>query len=66
MQSSEIDRGVPLQPLEVWGGMESTINRVGDRYFDQIERSGHLTRAGDLEMFAALGLRKMRFALHWE
>lgn len=46
--------------------MEPTINRVGDLYFDQIERSGHLTRAGDLELFASLGLRKLRYALHWE
>lgn len=55
-----------LPPLELWGGMESTINRVGDRYLDQIERSGHLTRPGDLARFAALGLRKMRYALQWE
>lgn len=46
--------------------MEPTINRVGDLYFDQIERSGHLTRSGDLELFASLGLRKLRYALHWE
>ena len=46
--------------------MEATVNRVGDVFFDQIERSGHLTRAGDLDLFAALGLRKLRYALHWE
>ena len=28
-------------PLELWGGVECTVNRVGDRYFDQLERSGH-------------------------
>jgi len=55
-----------IPPLQLWGGMEPTINRVGDRFFDQIERSGHLTRSGDLELFASLGLRKLRYALHWE
>ena len=53
-------------PLELWGGMESTINRVGDQYFDQLQRSGHLTRTGDLELFRSIGLRKLRYALQWE
>ena len=26
-------------PLELWGGVECTFNRVGDQYFDQLERS---------------------------
>ena len=23
-------------PLEMWGGVECTVNRVGDRWFDQL------------------------------
>ncbi len=54
-------------PLELWGGVECTVNRVGDRYFDQLRRSGHRKRvAEDLAKFAALGLRTFRTALHWE
>ena len=53
-------------PLEVWGGLEPTINRVGDRYFDQIEQSGHAWRTGDLDRFAALGLRTLRYPVLWE
>ena len=54
-------------PLELWGGVECTINRVDDRYFDQLERSGHRRRVcEDLERFAALGIRALRTTLHWE
>ena len=27
-------------PLELWGGVECTVNRVGDRYFDQLDALG--------------------------
>src|SRR4051812_24647334 len=53
--------------LELWGGVECTINRVGHRYFNQLALSGHWERADqDLERFAALGLRTLRFPLLWE
>ena len=41
----------------MWGGIECTVNRVGDAYFTQLDRSGHCRRDGDLERFAALGIR---------
>ncbi len=47
--------------------MECTLNRVGNRYFDQLGWSGHRGRAtADLEMIARLGLRTLRTALQWE
>jgi dTDP-4-dehydrorhamnose reductase len=52
--------------LEVWGGVECTVNRVGDRYFDQIARSGHARRLDDLDRFADLGIRALRFPMLWE
>jgi dTDP-4-dehydrorhamnose reductase len=53
--------------LELWGGVECTINRVGDAYFDQLASSGHRERAReDLGLFAGLGLRTLRTAIHWE
>ena len=39
--------------LEMWGGVECTVNRVGDAYFTQLERSGHAERDGDLDRFAS-------------
>lgn len=52
--------------LELWGGVESTKNRVGERYFDQCEQSGHYRRPGDLSRFAALGVRALRMPVLWE
>jgi len=52
--------------LELWGGVECTHNRVGDAYFDQCERSGHAARLSDLDRFAELGIRALRYPVLWE
>src|ERR1044072_7162579 len=52
--------------LQLWGGIECTLNRVGDRFYDQLARNGHYRRGDDLEHFAALGLRTLRYPLLWE
>jgi dTDP-4-dehydrorhamnose reductase len=52
--------------IELWGGPECTVNRVDDRYFDQLERTGHAGRPEDLDRFADLGLRTLRYPLLWE
>jgi dTDP-4-dehydrorhamnose reductase len=57
----------PVVPkLEMWGGVECTVNRVGDRWFDQIARSGHDRRPADLDRFGALGIRALRYPILWE
>ncbi len=56
----------PLPPLEMWGGVECTINRVGDTYFDQLKRNGHHDRIDDLYRFAELGIRAIRYPIQWE
>lgn len=63
-----MDRVLPAfpAPLEVWGGIEGTVNRVGDRYFDQLERNGHARRVADLDLFAAIGIRAIRYPVLWE
>ncbi|MBD2358410.1 sugar nucleotide-binding protein [Tolypothrix sp. FACHB-123] len=53
-------------PLEVWAGVECTVNRVGDEYFDQLERNGHATRLDDLDLFAELGIQAIRYPVLWE
>lgn len=53
-------------PLELWAGVECTVNRVGDEYFDQLERNGHAKRLEDLDLFADLGVRAMRYPMLWE
>jgi len=52
--------------LEMWGGIECTVNRVRDAYFSQLDRNGHAERDCDLERFAALGLRALRYPVLWE
>lgn len=52
--------------LEIWGGIEATINRVGNRYFDQSDYSGHYKREGDVDLIASLGIAKLRYPVLWE
>jgi dTDP-4-dehydrorhamnose reductase len=52
--------------IELWGGVECTINRVGAEYFDQLARCGHYDRLDDLDRFAALGIRTLRWPALWE
>ena len=64
MQTTDSDAA--RQPLALWGGLECTVNRVGDNYFSQIERNGHHGRADDVARFASLGIGKIRYPLLWE
>ena len=53
--------------LEIWGGIECTINRVGDQYFDQCEYSGHYRRGtDDIDLVASLGVKMLRYPVLWE
>jgi len=51
---------------EIWGGIECTINRVEDSYFDQLEYAGHYQRYDDIKIIAELGIKAMRFPILWE
>jgi dTDP-4-dehydrorhamnose reductase len=55
-----------LGTLELWGGIECTVNRVGDRFFDQLECNGHAHRDADLDLLAGLGVRTVRYPVLWE
>lgn len=52
--------------VELWGGIEATVNRVGDEYFDQLVMSGHDRRPEDLDLIAALGIKTLRYPVLWE
>ncbi|QJD98907.1 sugar nucleotide-binding protein [Massilia forsythiae] len=54
------------RPLELWGGLECTVNRVQDTYFHQLERNGHAGRPEDIARFAATGIRAIRYPVLWE
>ena len=51
---------------ELWGGVECTVNRVGDQFIEQLDRTGHTSRLSDLNLFASLGLKALRHAVLWE
>lgn len=51
---------------EIWGGIECTINRVQEDYFDQLQYAGHYERPGDLTQIAELGISKLRYPILWE
>ena len=55
----------PGEP-ELWGGPEATVNRVGDRYFDQLVLTDHDARDEDLDRIASLGIRTVRYPVLWE
>ncbi len=46
--------------------MESTVNRVGDRVFEQLDRTGHAQRLDDLDRIVALGATAVRYPVLWE
>jgi dTDP-4-dehydrorhamnose reductase len=52
--------------LEIWAGVECTVNRIDETYSDQLERSGHAVRIKDLERLADLGVRRLRYPILWE
>ncbi|MBD8548202.1 sugar nucleotide-binding protein [Sphingomonas sp. CFBP 8760] len=55
-----------VSAIELWGGIECTVNRVGDRYTDQVRLSGHHDRLDDLDRFADLGVKALRYPVLWE
>lgn len=50
----------------MWAGIECTVNRVGDAYFDQVVRSGHHDRPSDMSLIAELGVPVVRYPVLWE
>jgi dTDP-4-dehydrorhamnose reductase len=55
-----------MNSLELWGGYECTVNRVGDQWFDQTQRSGHHDRIEDLHLLSDLGMQAVRYPALWE
>jgi len=53
-------------PLELWGGVECTVVRVGSGWRDQVVETGHADRPGDLELVAGAGIRTLRYPVLWE
>jgi dTDP-4-dehydrorhamnose reductase len=52
--------------IEIWAGVECTVNRVGDRFVNQCDLNGHRKRLDDLSLFQALGIQRLRYPFLWE
>jgi dTDP-4-dehydrorhamnose reductase len=52
--------------LEVWGGIECSVNRIADAYHNQLQLGGHADRIDDLDRIASLGIRTVRYPALWE
>lgn len=52
--------------MELWGGVECTVNRLGDAYHDQVRLTGHQSREDDLDRIADLGIKAIRYPVLWE
>jgi dTDP-4-dehydrorhamnose reductase len=52
--------------MELWGGIECSINRVKDHYSNQLALQGHCTRYCDIAKFAELGIKTLRYPVLWE
>lgn len=55
-----------MTALQLWAGPESTLNRVGERFSDQLVASGFAERLDDLDRLASLGIARIRLPLLWE
>jgi dTDP-4-dehydrorhamnose reductase len=53
-------------PLELWGGVECTVVRIGDEFRNQVLETGHAARLSDLDAMAELGVKAVRYPIVWE
>lgn len=56
----------PQHKLEIWGGLECSINRLKSGYIDQLQLTGHYKREDDIQLFADLGIKALRYPILWE
>src|SRR5215211_7891412 len=52
--------------IDLWGGIECTINRIQNVYHDQLHYSKHYMRENDIDEIADLGIKTIRYPLLWE
>ncbi len=53
-------------PLQLWGGIECTINRVGNCFHNQLSKMELDDRLDIAERVATLGIQRIRYPVLWE
>lgn len=51
---------------ELWGGVECTVNRIGDEFGDQLWATGHAERSDDVDRINNIGFAAVRYPVLWE
>ncbi|HEX8355803.1 MAG TPA: family 1 glycosylhydrolase [Segetibacter sp.] len=60
-------KGFTKNRIDIWGGIECSLNRVNDTYIDQLVLSGHYERGSeDIKRFEGLGIKALRYPILWE
>ncbi len=54
------------QRIALWGGVESTMARIGETWRDQTAETGHHDRPTDIDLIADLGVTAVRYPILWE
>jgi dTDP-4-dehydrorhamnose reductase len=54
------------QPLQLWGGIECTVVRLGENFRNQLIETGHFGRIEDIHAIARLGIKTLRYPVLWE
>lgn len=52
--------------LQLWGGIECTVARIGDDFRNQLLETGHYHRPDDIHAIARLGITTLRYPVLWE
>ena len=52
--------------METWGGIECSLNRIGNVYQDQLAYIDHYNRIDDLKHICDLGIKTIRYPILWE
>ncbi|HKO88625.1 MAG TPA: family 1 glycosylhydrolase [Burkholderiales bacterium] len=52
--------------LEIWGGIECSVIRVGNAWRDEVEETGIALEDADFEAMRDIGLTHLRFPILWE
>lgn len=60
-----MDKQQKFSNPEIWGGIECTINRVDEEYYDQLAFSNYYGQPKHASV-SALGIKKLRFPVLWE
>lgn len=64
--TSTVTKFPQCKPPEIWGGIECTVNRVNDRYIDQLKQADFDNIENVIEEIASLGIKTLRFPILWE